>query len=135
MDMLIIGGLITIGMLALASAVYLSLNTSSLKIAADTRLPASSNVEGVKVENAEPGQQETAVTPVGEQIFSMYRELGPITPLRNGQLHELATGLRALHQKSQELSQRLGFLAEIANHMERTQNRNSSGSEDEVNSR
>lgn len=112
MNLLVVGGLLVLGLLVLIGAVLLSLGEKSATAKAST-----------PEVGAVPGEQQKAIT---KKLSEPERRLPAINveaqPLMlNGQVHELATELRTLHQQTIELGQRLSVLTEIADHLEEVQ--------------
>ncbi|MBE3561809.1 MAG: hypothetical protein IMW89_21700 [Ktedonobacteraceae bacterium] len=125
MNMLIIGGLIAAGLLALVGVVALSSGEKS----------AASPARNAAQKTAKQSKATTTPLPAvdtAEQRLPARREEESLPFMFNGQMRELAAELRALHQQALELGQRLNVLTEIADHIEqRAQATHISVTEDE----
>lgn len=127
--MLIVGGLIAIGLLALLGAVLLSMGEGrSQKASAASVQPAEQHAQVAEPEaravaqapEAEatqtmPGYQREALAQT-EGVKEVYA--GQDTEV-NGQIYEVANQLQALRQRTKEIEQRLSQLREVVDHMER----------------
>ena len=113
MNLLIIGGLLALGLLAIVGAVFLAMG--------ERRTVAQSPPATART--TQPLKQPTGVPaakmPVTNETLPAVREETPL--VLNGQYHELANELRTLHGQAIELEQRLSVLTEIADHIEHTQ--------------
>jgi hypothetical protein len=117
MNLLIVGGLLILGLLAILGAAFLARGEKGVE--GIVKKPALTPAPG-SAEMGEAGQ-EPVVKDVGMgQNLPVPQEEAHIAML-NGQFHELAEGLRSLYQESQELERRLNLLVKIANHMEYVQ--------------
>src|ERR1700694_482421 len=102
--MLIIAGLMAIALLAIIGAVALATGAEKTP-AATPQTPTATPTE-------------TELVPV--QSLPTAQDNAQIAFI-NGQFHELATQLRALHQQSQEIERRLGMLSQAAEAIKRSQ--------------
>ena len=117
MNLLIVGGLLVFGLLAILGAALLARDE---KGAAETvKKPAAAPMPE-PAENGGPGPK-AAVKDVatGQNLPVPQEETQPAS--LNGQFHELAAELRTLYQETQELERRLNLLVKIANHIEYVQ--------------
>jgi hypothetical protein len=126
-NLLIIGGLLAVGVLAILGAVLLGISEqraeTTLKNAEPLpALPTNRNptVKLRPIEETVDSQpvatEKTLATLEGEQIPSTL----------NGQFNELAGEIRSLHQQAQSLEQRLGALTETVDHIERSRGNHTS---------
>jgi hypothetical protein len=139
-NLLIIGGLFAVAILAVVGIVFLSLSERGAEAARRANAqpaPATPTVTQsarptvplTAVENREPTVRTAANEPVIQrQRFSRKsetnsadREENQLLPMLNGQFHEFVDELRDLHQQSWELEQRLSVLTQMVDHIERTQ--------------
>ncbi len=125
MNLLIIGGLLAVGLLALVGAVFLAMS--------ERRAPSPS----VTAKTTQPLKQPTgapaAKMPATKETLPAVREETPL--VLNGQYRELANELRTLHGHAIELEQRLSALTEIADHLEHAQVESVSIEEDQESAR
>ena len=131
MNLLIIGGLLVVGVLAISGAVLLSLSEQRAETTRKNHellpaLPTNRNLT-VKLRpleeavDSQPAEAETTLATIeGEQAPSTL----------NGQFHELAGEIRSLHQQAQSLEQRLGVLTEMVDHIEHSQGNRTSNEEE-----
>ncbi len=121
--MLIIGGLVAVGVIALIGALLLALGegrgageaTATQTIPAASQTSASvSQTEVPQVENA----RDTAEAHNGhsEHTESMLDVQSPV--YSSGQFHEVVIQIQKLHEQSEELQARLSQLNEIVEQME-----------------
>lgn len=129
MNLLIIGGLLAIGLVAIAGAVLLSISEQRSQSAA-----TSSIKQPILAERSEPPPAPRTVSeptpPRTAGISRPTRRLAPLAeemthtsregelPVLNGQFHEMAEEIRTLHQQAQQLEQRLSTLSEMIEHIE-----------------
>lgn len=113
MNLLIIGGLLALGLLALVGAVFLAMGERQAKT------PSSSATAKTTQSLKQPSSTPAAQLPATEETLPAVRDETPLA--LNGQYHELANELRTLHEHAIELEQRLSILAGIADHIEHTQ--------------
>ena len=113
MNLLIIGGMLALGLLALLGAVFLAMGER--KAAAPSPSAKAETTQSLK----QPSGIPAAKTPVTEETLPLVREETPL--VLNGQFHELASELHTLHGHAIELEQRLSALTGIADHLEHTQ--------------
>jgi hypothetical protein len=123
--MLIIGGLVVVGVLALIGAVLLALgegrNTRATVQAATQTLPAASQTSVSAPPAQNPPTEATRSTPESRDARPERTE--PVLEAQaptysSGQFHELVNQLQKLHEQSKDMQARLGQLNEIAEHME-----------------
>ncbi len=134
MNLLIIGGLFVLAVVAIVGAVLLSRgddansttgkNTTAMEPSAQANLlargaPARADASST----AAPGVQAayTVSEPAAGTSYTPATADGLVQPLLNGQFHELAGEIRVLHQQAWQLEQRLGVLTDMVNQVERTQ--------------
>jgi len=130
-NLLIIGGLLAVGVLAIIGAVLLGISEQRAEESRRNSkpapaLPATRNPT-VKLRPVEEAANSRA-TATETTLATVEREQG-ISSL-NGQFHELAGEIRSLHQQAQNLERRLGVLTEMVDHIERTQSNRTSIEED-----
>ncbi len=113
MNLLIIGGLLAIGLLALLGSVFLAM--SEKQATAPSPSATAKTTQPLKPLSGTP----TTNMPATKETLPAVREETPL--MLNGQLHELADELRALHEYSIELEHRLSILAGIVDHVEHAQ--------------
>lgn len=107
MNLLIVGGLLVFGLLAILGAALLARGEKS---AAETvKKPAAAPTPEAAVKDVATGQN-LPVPQEETQLASL-----------NGQFHELAAELRTLYQETQELERRMNLLVKVANHIEYVQ--------------
>ncbi|MBA2284421.1 MAG: hypothetical protein H0W02_02955 [Ktedonobacteraceae bacterium] len=118
MNILILGGLMLIGLAAIIGVVLLIISEPRKKAAIPVRTVEARPSKG-------PAPQANALeTPASpKQNYPVPREAALSTDAQqfarlNGQFHELAISLRALHEQSSELEQRLGNLANVFERIE-----------------
>ena len=138
MNLLIIGGLFAVAILAVVGIVFLSLSERNAEAVrkANTQpatppiaRSARPTVPLTATEDREPAPHTAAKEPVIQrQRFSRKsetnsadREENQLLPMLNGQFHEFVDELRDLHQQAWELEQRLSVLTQMVDHIERTQ--------------
>ena len=131
-NILIIGGLFALGIVALLVVVVLARGEQRQYSAKGTAEQAPSSVEapptGVpEVPAASPSQRLTVpldgrntLVERDEQAASV--QLIPVPQTGFQQFHEMADELHALHQHAWELEQRLGRLSDMVEQLERGQN-------------
>lgn len=138
MNLLIIGGLFAVAVLAVVGIVFLSLSERGAEAArrANAQLAAPPIARSARptvpltaAEDREPALRTAAKEPVIQrQRFSRKsetnsadRDENQLLPMLNGQFHEFVDELRDLHQQAWELEQRLSVLTQMVDHIERTQ--------------
>jgi hypothetical protein len=136
MNLLIVGLLFVVALLAVGGAIWLALGERQVSRNAPAHVEASATARQVPTASTtdrqrgpgertaatstptpapvEPGGLVTAPAPThpaahGEQPFSAL----------NGQFYELGTELRALHREAQDIERRLGVLTEMVSRIER----------------
>src|SRR5256884_2805144 len=112
MNLLIIGGLLPLGLLPFVGAVFLAMGER--RAAAPPPSPTAKTTQPLK----QPPGAPAAKMPATKETLPAVREETPL--VLNGQYHELANELHALHGRASELEQRLSALTEIADHIEHT---------------
>jgi hypothetical protein len=111
MNLLIIGGLLAVGLLALLGAVFLAMG--------ERRAPSPSVTAKTTQPLKQPTSAPAAKMPATNETLPAVREETPLA--LNGQYHELANELRTLHGHAIELEQRLSVLTGMADHLEHAQ--------------
>jgi len=123
-NLLIIGGLLAIGILAILGAVLLGMSEQRAENAQKNRTPQSIPVARSESANHRTVDEAAARKPdspaVGETALATIQG-EQLHPSLNGQFHELAGEIRMLHQQAWKLEQRLGVLSEMVNHIEQSQ--------------
>ncbi len=127
MNLLIIGGLLAVGLLAILGAVLLGVSEQRAETALKNAeplptLPTSRNPT-VKLR---PLEETVDSQPVATETTLANLEEDHIPSSLNGQFNELAGEIRLLHQQAQSLEQRLGALTETINHIERSRGNHTS---------
>jgi hypothetical protein len=120
--MLIIGGLVAVGVIALIGAILLALGegrgasaatqvpTQTISAAPQTSASApQAETQQVEDTRSTPETRDARPEPVLEAPSPVYS---------NGQFHEAVIQLQMLHEQSKDLQARLGQLSEIVEHME-----------------
>lgn len=135
MNLLIIGGLFGLAVLALIGLV--------LVIASERRTPSSPKAMPAPEATSKPQQLAAPMSAVSQpanpeiaqeqtrvlapSISLPTKEAYPVTerpfPLMNGQLHEFSSQLRALHQQTQDLEHRLSLMLALVEQAERANNK------------
>ena len=110
MNLLIIGGLLALGIALLAGAVLLALGDK--KGAPAKKATTITPPPAVKKEQVTPTPAPVSHLP------AVRKEVMP-APALNGQLHDLVTEIRSLHEQAAELSQRLSILNALIDSMEK----------------
>ncbi|MBX5450744.1 hypothetical protein [Thermogemmatispora sp.] len=110
MVLLISGGLLVLGLLAIVALIWVIRSTPAEDLPSRGLASASPRVEVAPA--FESGEREAL--PAGEDHRS--HELALLNP----ELHALATQLRTLHQQSAELEQRLDILIQVVERIERS---------------
>ncbi|HEX6555380.1 MAG TPA: hypothetical protein VF026_21645 [Ktedonobacteraceae bacterium] len=113
MNLLIVGGLLALGLLAIVGAVFLAMGER--RAAAPSPSATARTTQPLK----QPTGVPAAKMPVTNETLPAVREETPL--VLNGQYHELANELHTLHGQAMELEQRLSALTEIADHIEHAQ--------------
>src|SRR5205823_13058249 len=113
MNLLIIGGLLALGLLAIVGAVFLAMGEK--RAAAPSPSATAKTTQPLK----QPTGAAAAKMPATKETLPTVREETP--PVLNGQYHEPANELHALHGRASELEQNLSALTEIAHHIEHAQ--------------
>ena len=131
MNLLIIGGLLAVGILAIIGAVLLGISEQRAEVSRRNSepapaIPVSSNPT-VKLQPEEEAAN-TRFAATETTLSTVDREHG-LSRL-NGQFHEMVGEIRSLHQQAQNLERRLGVLTEMVDHIERTQGNRTNIEED-----
>ena len=134
MNLLIFGGLLVVGLLAILGIVWAIRSEPSAvqNVPAPSTSAATMPTMPISLEkNTAPTQTRGVAvdpptvikTPAGtrEVERTVNSEEEPF-PISNGQLQELITQLQALHQQSQEFERRLSVLTNMVEHIQRSQN-------------
>lgn len=149
MNLLIIGGLFVLGILALVGAIFLGMSeqrAAARNNRAEPHLPAaatpppatrqiSQSAQSVPAQSTSRPLTEapTMVRPTpsysvaDEPTFAsreptfVNREPERELPALNGQFHEVVSEIRTLHQQALQLEQRLNILTEMVDRLERAQ--------------
>jgi hypothetical protein len=142
-NLLIIGGLFVLAVVAILGAILLSrgeTNGSASKSTDVTGPPEQTNLisrsgpaaapaadsttqAAQTAYLAEPGAGTSYTPPPSVESAASYAPTADrlAQPLLNGQFHELAGEIRTLHQQAWQLEQRLSALSEMINQVERSQ--------------
>ena len=133
MNLLIIGGLLALGLLAIVGAVFLAMGER--RAAAPSPSATARTTQPLK----QPAGAPTAKMPATKETLPAVREETQL--VLNGQSHELTNELRtlheirSLHEQAWQLEQRLSALTEIADHLEHAQVGSISVEEDQESAR
>jgi hypothetical protein len=121
MNLLIIGGLLAFGLLALLGSIFLARSEGQAAAKAATTPSPSATVKTTQPLKPLSDTPDTpaAEMPETEEMLPAVREEMPF--VLNGQFHELANELHTLHEYAIELEQRLSVLTGIVDHVEQTQ--------------
>ena len=147
-NLLIIGGLFAIALLAIIGIVALSLGERRAEAARKTPVQAPEptitrtarpTVPLASAENHDSVARPVAKEPVIQRrSFPRQGETGStnqqensLLPMLNGQFHEFVDELRSLHQQAWELEHRLSSLTQMVDRIERSQAHHVSIEEDE----
>ena len=145
MNLLIIGGLLAVGIVAILGAILLGMSEQRAETRrnAHTNQPASlEHNTNTPLATGQPVASQPVVTGklVEENLPSrpntpadnalMRREEASF-PVLNGQFHELAGEIRTLHEQAWQLEQRLSFLTKMVDHIEQSSNKRLSIEEEE----
>jgi hypothetical protein len=138
-NLLIVGGLLAVGVVAILGAILLGMSeqraetrrnvqaSQPASIEKNTPLPTSQPVvTGKLVEKSIPSK-----TTIPAENALVRREEASL-PVLNGQFHELAGEIRTLHEQASQLEQRLSILTKMVDHIERSQDRHVSIEEEEA---
>jgi hypothetical protein len=122
-NLLIIGGLLAVGILAILGAVLLGMSEQRAEKARKNAgpLPVFSANRNPTVK-LRPLEEPVNRQPVATETTLAALEGDQAPTTLNGQFNELAGEIRSLHQQAQSLEQRLGALTETINHIERSRN-------------
>ena len=132
-NLLIIGGLLAVGVLAIVGAVLLSLSEQKAETMRrnQERLPAlpTNRNQTVKLRPADADEPATRRSVAEEDSLTTFEGEKGLSHL-NGQFRELASEIRSLHQQAQNLEHRLGVLTDTVDHIERSRSGRTSVEED-----
>jgi hypothetical protein len=123
-NLLIIGGLLAFGLLALLASVFLARGERQEGQAAAKAATAPSPSATAKTTQPLKPLSETPDTPAAEMpetTETLPAVLGETPLVLNGQFHELANELHTLHEYAIELEHRLSVLTGIVDHIEHAQ--------------
>ena len=122
MNLLIIGGLLLVGVLAILGAVLLGVSEQRAEAARrNPEPPATLPANGNPTVRLRPiDENATRQLVATETTLANLDETQALSRF-NGQFHEMAGEIRSLHQQAQSLEQRLGALSELVDHIERSQ--------------
>jgi peptidoglycan hydrolase CwlO-like protein len=133
MNLLIIGGLMAIALVAILAAVLLGLSEQRAEKARASASPASSAGAPPAAETSvAAGQPDVENAPIRQALPSAKgpgKDEQALSAL-NGQFHEFASELRSLYQQAWELEQRLRSLTETVDRVEEVQSSRVSIEED-----
>lgn len=123
MNLLIIGGLLVIAVAAIIGMVFLLITEGRSATSKTTYVPGAHTAslemhESVPHMGTDPSGQNSPVAIENEQPAEGEGQLGS---LLDGQFHELAAEIRALHQRAGEIEQGLSALTEAVDRIEREQ--------------
>lgn len=124
MNLLIIGGLLALGILALVGAVFLGLSDQRSQAARNNSTEQSLPVGRSQPTVARTIEGPTMVRPnlsTADETTFAGRGSERQLPALNGQFHEVVGEIRTLHQQALQLEQRLSVLNEMVDRLERTQ--------------
>jgi hypothetical protein len=121
-NLLIIGGLLALALLAILGAVFLAVGET--RAAANRDRPPNSPPVQVQEPDTEqttrPIRQGIPIPAAGNTSLAEISDDARL-PMLNGQFNEFAAELRALHQHARELEQRLSALTQILDRVEQQQ--------------
>ncbi len=129
MNLLIIGGLLAVALLAILGAVFLGMREQRAEKAHSNggTILSSTSPRTVMEQQPTVSRPIEQTAPIRQSIpSSAERHLVPTEESQqayalNGQFHELAVELQTLYQHARELERRLRTLAEIADRIEKMQ--------------
>jgi hypothetical protein len=129
-NLLIAGGLLIIGVIALVALVFVIRSESITEESESVPPPVPTRQQEVPEADATPSTvptppvSDTSVTSTSDkQVTSTWQ------PLANGQFYELKNELQSLHGQAQELEYRIRTLVDMLEHVEQDQNEHSSSEE------
>jgi hypothetical protein len=132
MNVLILGGLLLIAAAAIIGAILLGVSEQRAEARRhSSQQPPLSPAGQQPLVTRQLGDEVAASSPVpspqAETTTALARgveatEEGQMLPSLNGQVHELAGEVRALHQQAWQLEQRLSVLTEVLEQMENASN-------------
>ena len=139
MNLLIIGGMLIVALLAILGAVFLSVSeqrTDRVQTDGGANLSSTTTNTVLAQQPTENRQVEQATTIRQSMPSTIERpvrstEINQQPYALNGQFHELAVELQTLYQHAWELERRLRTLADVAERIEKTQS-NPIGIEEET---
>lgn len=115
MNLLVIGGLLLVGLLALVGAFLLSMGEKSPMAKASS--PPRQHVETPSEKQHMPEATQPSAT--GPNLPALTQE--EHLPALDGQFYEMVSELRTLHRHASELEQRLSVLTILADSIEHSQ--------------
>ena len=127
MNLLIIGGLFALGVVAILGAVLLGIseqrreNTRATAVSAPASLPEADRPASASPAAA-PSPVSRPTIPLDHASTRLLNEEAPAHTALDGQFHELADEIRELHRQAWDLEQRLSTLTSTVNRIERLQN-------------
>ncbi|HVB25508.1 MAG TPA: hypothetical protein VNG51_26460 [Ktedonobacteraceae bacterium] len=151
MNILIVGGLFAVAILAIIGIVLLSLSERGAEAARKASAQSASLAAPTLAKSARPTvpltpqeHSEPVTRPAAKEAVIQRRtfprkgeaastdhEENSLLPMLNGQFHEFVDELRDLHQQAWELEHRLSTLTQMVDRIERTQTNRISIEEDE----
>ncbi|GAC1378849.1 MAG: hypothetical protein NVSMB33_03510 [Ktedonobacteraceae bacterium] len=129
MNLLIVGGLLALGVLALVGAIFLALSEQRATTARNKsiELPASparnDQATHKAIENPTMVQPNR---PVADETTLASTASERHLPALNGQFHKVVGEIRTLHQQARQLEQRLSVLTEMVDRIESSQSSHTS---------
>ena len=131
MNLLILGGLFVVALLAIGGAFWLSLSEKQATGTAQASRAATPTpaAPGALAATSLPPVQSEAIPAMSAAAREQERMVSASAPaddetdqpfhMLNGQFYELAAELRALHRQSQDIERRLGMLSDLVSRIER----------------
>ncbi len=125
MNLLVVGGLFIIGILALVSLVFVIRSETAAQKSVNMPPPVPTEQEEPEIDTIAdqpspagevPSTADEETTLVGNHAVDEWQ------PLVNGQLYELKNELRSLHGQAQGLEQRLKTIVDMVERIEQAQN-------------
>jgi len=132
-NLLIIGGLLVVGVLAIVGAVLLSLSEQRAETTRRNQEPlpalSTNRNQTVKLRPADAEEPANSRSVAEEDSLATFEGEKGLSHL-NGQFHEMASEIRSLHQQARNLEHRLGVLTDTVDHIERSRSGRTSVEED-----
>jgi hypothetical protein len=133
-NLLIIGGLLAVGIVAILGAILIGMSEQRAETQrnAHTNQPASiEHNTSTPLATGQPAASQPVVTgklvedslssrPKTPADNALMRREDASFPILNGQFHELAGEIRTLHEQAWQLEQRLSFLTKMVDHIEQS---------------